>query len=589
MNTTTTLINRRFQVALDDKSAFIGQGGVGSVYRGLDTTTQQPVAVKILKRELVAHDPEMVKRFEVEGEALRQLNHPNIVKMLGADDVDGVHYLVMEYVAGGSLRDLLEKHAKLTIQRTLYIALDVADALTRAHRLRILHRDIKPDNVLMAEDGTPRLTDFGMARMKGEPQITQDGAIVGTLAYLAPEVFQGEVPDERADIWAFGVMLWEMLVGQRPYHYSQPAQLINAILTEPLPDLEKAHPELPTALVDLIYRMLSKEHAARIPSVRLIGAELEALIRGDRTTSLQAVVKVEDSTGRFDISTGEFPKVPTSSTIKAPNNLPNQPTPFVGRERELDDLQKLIDSKANIITLNGSGGIGKTRIAVALAEKQLPYFHDGVYFVPFAPIEKAEYILPTIAEAIQFTYGTNDGKQDLVNYLCEKKMLLVFDNFEHLANEAGLVSDIVQAAPNVTIIVTSRERLRLRGEQVYEVDGMNLPTKKDETPEKLSELPAVKLFTLSARRVMPDFELDSKETVQDVAQVIRLVGGLPLGIELAATWLEALPLSEIVTEIERSLDFLETDLRDVPERHRSIRAVFDYSWIPQIIDFQRRI
>src|SRR5688572_12913858 len=135
MKTATTLINSRFQVALDDKTTFIGQGGVGSVYRGLDMVTKQPVAVKMLKSELVAHDPEMVRRFEIEGEALRQLNHPNIVKMLGADEVDGVHFLVMEYVTGGSLRDLLEEKAKFTIQRALYIALDIADALTRAHRL----------------------------------------------------------------------------------------------------------------------------------------------------------------------------------------------------------------------------------------------------------------------------------------------------------------------------------------------------------------------------------------------------------------------------------------------------------------------
>ena len=578
MDTTTILIDKRFQVALDDKDAFIGQGGVGSVYRGKDTTTNQPVAVKLLKRELTVGDPEMVTRFKLEGEALRQLNHPNIVKMLGADEVDGVNYLVMEYVSGGSLRDVLQEQSKLSLQRVLYIALDIADALTRAHRLRILHRDIKPDNVLMATDGTPRLTDFGMARMKGEPNITQDGAIVGTLAYLAPEVFRGETPDERSDIWAFGVMLWEMLLGKRPYDYGQPAQLINGILTEPLPDLEKLAPDLPTALVDLIYRMLSKEHAARIPSVRLIGAELEALIRGDRTTSLQPVVNVDDSTGRFDLSTSEMPKVPTSSTIKAPNNLPNQPTPFVGRERELADLQDLLDKSVNLITLNGAGGIGKTRLALAFAEKQLPIFHDGVYFVPFAPIEDTEYILPTIAESMQFTYGSDDGKQDLINYLREKKMLLVFDNFEHLTSAASIVSDIVKEAPNVCILVASRERLRLRGEQVYEVDGMILPRAKDETAERLSKLPAVKLFTLSAHRVMPDFELDSEETVHDVAEVIRLVGGLPLGIELAAAWLEALPLHEIVTEIESSLDFLETDLRDVPERHRSIRAVFDYSW-----------
>ncbi|MEO1289317.1 MAG: serine/threonine-protein kinase, partial [Chloroflexota bacterium] len=288
MSKTTKILNNQFQVDFDNPNSFIGQGGMGAVYLGRETTTNTPVAIKVLKGDFVEHDPEMIKRFEREGDTLRQLNHPNIVKMLGAENRADAHCLVMEYVSGGSLRDLLDQQKKLSLQRSLYIALDLADALTRAHRLEILHRDIKPGNVLIAEDGTPRLTDFGMARVGGTPNITQDGAIVGTMAYLSPEAFQGDDVDERADIWAYGVMLWEMLIGERPFPQEQPAPLIQAIVSQPLPDLEKLAPELPTALVDLIYRMLDKNPASRIPSARLIGAELEAIIRGD-TSTLQPV------------------------------------------------------------------------------------------------------------------------------------------------------------------------------------------------------------------------------------------------------------------------------------------------------------
>lgn len=577
MKLTTTFINNRFQVTPNDTSSFLGQGGMGAVYRGMDTITQQDVAVKMLRSDPLIRNPELIRRFEREGEALRQLNHPNIVKMLDACECDGAHYLIMEYVSGGSLRSVLEKEKQLSVQRALYIALDLADALTRAHRLGILHRDIKPDNVLMAEDGTPRLTDFGMARIRTDSHITEDGAIVGTMAYIPPEVFQGQEPDERSDLWSFGIMLYEMLAGQRPFPQMQPAPLINAILTHPVPPIEQVCDDIPTALVDLVHRMLDKNRDARIPTARMVGVELESLIRG-ATSSLQRVVSPNDSTGRFQINTSEFPPISDIDRIRIPNNLPNQPTAFVGREQELADVTDLFRKGAKLVTLLGSGGVGKTRLALQLAGRNLESFQDGVYFVPLAPLEDASFVVAAIAEEIGYEFSSTDTEGDLLNYLREKRMLLVLDNFEHVTDAAALVGDLLRAAPDVCVVATSRERLRLRGEQVYEVNGMIVPDSMSEHPEWLVQIPAVKLFLQSALRVMPDFAIEDQETAHHVAQVIRLVQGLPLGIELAAAWLEALPLDEIVTEIKRNFDFLETDLRDVPERHRSIRAVFDYSW-----------
>jgi serine/threonine protein kinase/tetratricopeptide (TPR) repeat protein len=574
MTSTSTLISKRFQSDLRNADNFIGQGGMGTVYRGKDSQTGDAVAIKMLKKDIIDRDPEALRRFRQEGEALRQLNHPNIVKVLGEEEQEGVHYLVMEYVAGGSLRDVLDHTPKLSIQRALYVALDLADALTRAHRLNILHRDIKPANVLLATDGTPRLTDFGMARMAGEPHITQDGAIVGTMAYLAPEAFGGEEVDERSDIWAFGVMLFEMLAGERPFPQIQPAPLIQAIMTNPLPDLERLRPDVPTGLVDLIYRMMEKNRQARIPSVRLIGAELESLIRGG-SNNLQSIVSVSESTGRFDLDTTEVPVA--AGSFRAPNNLPNPPTPFVGRHDELAALSKLLEAGTSLISLTGPGGIGKSRIALALAEKQLSHFHDGVYLVQLAGVDNTHDVPAKIADAIGYTFGRGDEKAELTNYLREKQILLVMDNFEAVMDAAQLLADIAEAAPKTQIIVSSRERLRLRGEHVFDVDAMVMPTAKEETLEQMAGHAVVKLFLQSAKRVSPSFDLD-EHNLHTVAEIIRLVGGLPLGVELAAGWLEALPLDEIKREIEKSLDFLETDLRDVPERHRSLRAVADNSW-----------
>ncbi|HEX2906656.1 MAG TPA: serine/threonine-protein kinase, partial [Phototrophicaceae bacterium] len=144
----------------------LGRGGMGAVYQGVDLQTQEPVAIKVLRPELVYQAPELIERFRREGEALQKLNHPNIVKVLAALEVEGQPYLIMEYVGGGTLGDLLKNQPRLPLERALAIALELTDALTRTHHLNIIHRDIKPSNVLLAEDGTPRLTDFGPANVE---------------------------------------------------------------------------------------------------------------------------------------------------------------------------------------------------------------------------------------------------------------------------------------------------------------------------------------------------------------------------------------------------------------------------------------
>ena len=192
-------IGSRFRID-DLEHDLLGRGGMGAVYRATDTQTGELVAVKALDPHVVALDPELLERFVREGEALRQLNHPNIVHMVAACEEGGRHYLVMEYVGGGSLRQVLEKEGRLPVTRAVEIALDLADALTRAHRLGILHRDLKPENVLLAEDGTPRLADFGLAHLAAGSRLTQAGILVGTVDYLCPEACQGEPPDELGDI-----------------------------------------------------------------------------------------------------------------------------------------------------------------------------------------------------------------------------------------------------------------------------------------------------------------------------------------------------------------------------------------------------
>ena len=240
----------------------------------------------------------------------------------------------------------------------------------------------------------------------------------------------------------------------------------------------------------------------------------------------------------------------------------------------------LSDPTCRLLTLVGPGGAGKTRLALEAAAGQREAFTDGVHFVPLQPLYSPDYFVTTIAESVGLPiHQAGDPKQQLLNGLGNKRLLLVMDNFEHLLEGAGIVSDILARAPAVKVIATSREALNLQEEHLWPVSGMRFPKANGATADAdrpLEAYSAVKLFTQSAHRIRADFSL--AEELAGVIRICQLVDGMPLGIELASAWVRVLSCDEIAREIERSLDFLETHVRNVPPRHRSMRAVLDHSW-----------
>ena len=270
----------------------------------------------------------------------------------------------------------------------------------------------------------------------------------------------------------------------------------------------------------------------------------------------------------------------TASSLPSTLNqkLPADLTPFIGRERELEELAALIaQSAVRLITILGPGGMGKTRLALKTAEGQHNNFTDGVYFIPLTAPCSGEYVFATIAESIGFhlPLGSNP-KQQLLNYLRAKQMLLVLDNFENLLESAEIVSEILRDAPNIKILATSREKLNLNGELLYRVSGLDFPD--TDHPKNARAYGSVELFIQHARHMRPTFEPTS-EDLDQIAHICRFVHGMPLGIVLAAAWVGVLSPGEIAEEITCNLDFLMVDMRDAPQQHQhSLRAVFDYSW-----------
>lgn len=263
---------------LDD---IIGSGAFGAVYRAADRQNEDFVAIKVIKIDLLRKSRNTFERFMREAEALRALQHPNIVGFIEAFIELESAYLVMEYVAGGTLKSLLNHVGGLEIEAFRHIALGMVEGVAAAHRLGIIHRDLKPANVLLGRDNTPKICDFGLVKISEATTVTITGSRLGTIAYMPPEAFDARRrPDHRTDIWALGVMLFEMLTGRRPFLGGDEASVIGSILNQPPLDLRSHRDDVPEVWEHIINHCLEKDPDWRYQSLDQLAEDL----RYDRYT-----------------------------------------------------------------------------------------------------------------------------------------------------------------------------------------------------------------------------------------------------------------------------------------------------------------
>jgi predicted ATPase/class 3 adenylate cyclase len=267
----------------------------------------------------------------------------------------------------------------------------------------------------------------------------------------------------------------------------------------------------------------------------------------------------------------DFPPLMTKDVVR--HNLPAQLTAFIGRESELAALHSLLsDSHNRLITILAPGGMGKTRLALETASQMVQVFPQGIYFIGLDRITSAELIVDSVAEVLPIFLASNeDPKSRILEYLRDKTILLVMDNFEHVLDGATFVQEILKVAPQIQILATSRAKLNLTGETVFNIKGLTIGNGSSEKDS------AIQLFTQSARQTLPVFELNDV-VLPVVKKICFLVDGMPLAIVLAAAWIDTLSVDEIAIEIDRSIDMLETEKRDVPDRQRSVRAVIESAW-----------
>jgi class 3 adenylate cyclase/tetratricopeptide (TPR) repeat protein len=270
----------------------------------------------------------------------------------------------------------------------------------------------------------------------------------------------------------------------------------------------------------------------------------------------------------------EFP--PLSTVSSSPHNLPVQPTMFVGRQKELAQISDLLLRSGNrVVTLLGYGGAGKTRTSLQVAANNSLQFRHGVWFVPLENADGEASILSTMAESMSFGFsGSGSAEEQLIEFLSDRETLLVLDNFEHLTNHSALVSRLLAESPGLRILVTSRQRLGIREEAVFDLSGMMLP---EERMSDIEGCDSADLFLNSARRIYQSFAPDEKDK-ESIGHICRILDGLPLALELAAPWVRTISCAKLEMELRSSLEILESTAADRPERQRSIEAVFLYSW-----------
>jgi eukaryotic-like serine/threonine-protein kinase len=292
-----TVIGGRYRL-----EAEIGRGGMSTVFRAFDTVLERPVAIKLMHRE-IASDSDQLERFRREARSVAQLNHPHVVTVIdaGEEPADGGQpgsedagspYIVLEYIDGRTLKEIIRREGPLDVPQAIAYAIEIARALGAAHERQIVHRDVKPHNILLSEEGGAKITDFGIARTLTEEGLTMAGRVLGTTDYVSPEQALGQPVTGQSDLYSLGVVLFEMLTGDVPFHGSSPVAVAMKHVREDVPDVQLLRPEVSASTASVVDRAVSKDLARRYPDAATMVADLEDALAIEASRAGQATGEV---------------------------------------------------------------------------------------------------------------------------------------------------------------------------------------------------------------------------------------------------------------------------------------------------------
>src|SRR4051812_20134464 len=497
----------------------LAHGGMGVVYRATEVALERPVALKVINPAL-AWEPGFRERFDRESRFAASVDDPHIVPVYAAGECDGVLYIAMRLVEGTDLRSLIAAEGALCPGRAVDIVAQVASALDAAHARGLVHRDVKPANVLIAQhEGADHvyLTDFGVTKSAGSvSSLTAAGHWAGTVDYVAPEQIRGEPVGPATDVYSLGCVLYESLTGAVPFPRDNDLAKLWAHGSDPPPSPSDEVVEVPAALAAVVQRAMAKRAEARFATAGELGvAALDAIHARERlATSLPP----------------ERRSIPAAART---SRLPAPLTPTIGREGDRAAAASLLRRDGvRMVSLLGPGGVGKSRFAVELARAVEDDFADGAWFVELAPMTGPGQVAGAIAAALRVTASSGETAEEAVlRFLGPRQALLILDNFEHVLAAAGLAREILSRCAEVKVIATSRAPLAIQPEHRFRVDPLVLPAGSGAGAVKSS--PACELFVERARSRGAQLSVDAGNA-DAIASVCGRLDGLPLAIELAA-------------------------------------------------------
>ncbi len=390
----------------------IGEGGMANVYLANDKILDRKVAIKVLRGDL-ANDEKFIRRFQREAQSVANLSHPNIVEVYDVEEEEGQHYIVMEYIEGKTLKQLLQKRGSLTLSEVIDIMLQLTDGLAHAHDAYIIHRDIKPQNIMIQDDGLVKITDFGIAMALNATQLTQTNSVMGSVHYLPPEQANGKSSTIKSDIYSLGILMYELITGSVPFKGDNAVEIALKHLKEKIPSIRRQNPTIPQSVENIVLRATAKNPKNRYDSVKDMNRDLKECLNEDKKNEKKIVF--------------EYPENDIDDTKVITNVKKSKPE--IEEPKDLDELKekKKIEEQNNEEEVIGSmTKKDKYKLPIVLAGIFIGLLIiAGIVFVLIGRDEVTDIKVPDVVDLsvedaiaelkrLGFNYTTEEGYSDTI-------------------------------------------------------------------------------------------------------------------------------------------------------------------------------